>query len=110
MSDTYFDIDDHKADPMIADWADAHAAGYTTDLERANKALLRADLCSTIIAERGDDLDKAQAEAIMERVALAAAACATACRIGDGYFAEQFANQANSEVVTLTSFDYVNVA
>jgi hypothetical protein len=106
---THFDIDDHKADPMIADYMAAREQGIVTPLEIANNALLRADLALTIVTERGDDLDKAQAEAVIERVALAASACAKATRIGDDHFAVEFAKQANSEVLVLTSFDYVNV-
>lgn len=109
MSATHFDIDDHKADPMLAEYMSARENGKRTSLEIANSALLRADLALTIVAERGDDLDKAQAEAVIERVALAASACATATRIGDDHFAAEFAKAANSEVLLLTNFDYVNV-
>lgn len=97
---------------------DAHVDTYLIDYvtsgiegphERANQALMRADLALTIISERGDDLDRAQAEAIIDRVALAAAACATAVRIDRPELADEFAKQANSEVLVLTNFDYVNV-
>lgn len=105
---THFDIDDHKADPYMVEFMAARESGKRTPLETANNALLRADLALTIVAERGDDLDKAQAEAVIERVALAASACATATRIGSE-LASEFAKQASSEVLVLTNFDYVNV-
>lgn len=110
MATTYFNIDDHKADPMIAAWHSVHATGLETDLEQANKALIRADLARVIVGEHGDDLDVAQAEAVCERVALAASACAKAQKRGELRLAHEFSKVAQSEVLVLTAFDYVNVA
>jgi hypothetical protein len=109
MANATFDIDAHSADPYLSDWYADHAAGKPTTLEEANHALLKADLAATIIGERGDDLDKAQAEAIIERAALAASACARAVRADRPDLASAFAKQANSEALVLSSFSYVNV-
>lgn len=102
-------ISDHKDDPMISAWYSVHASGQETDLERANAALVRADLYRSTIETHGDDLDKAQAEAVCERVALAASACAKAQSIGELRLAHEFANAAQSETLILSTFDYVNV-
>lgn len=102
-------INYHQDDPYMVDWYAVYAQGGTTPLERANQALIRADLAAVIVSERGDDLDKAQAAAVCERVALAASACAKAERIGSPELAQAFSETACSEALILATFDYVNV-
>lgn len=109
MSNATFDIDAHSADPYMSDWYAAYAQGKATPLEEANEALRKADIARTIIAEQGDDLDKAQAEAIIERVALAASATAKAQRAERPELATAFSASAKSEALVLSTFDYVNV-
>lgn len=102
-------INDNQTDPYMADWYKVYAQGGTTPLERANAALSRADLAAVIVSEQGDDLDQAQAEAVCERVALAASACAKAERIGSAELAQAFSETACTEALVLSTFDYVNV-
>lgn len=103
-------INDHKDDPYLSDWYGVYALGETTPLERANHALMQADLAAVVASERGDDLDKAQAEAICERVALAASACALAERIDKPELAKRFSETAQSEALVLSTFDYSTAA
>lgn len=102
------DVARHDYDAYTSDYfATVTASGAPTDLERANSALLKADFLRAQIDTHGDDLDKAQAEAVCERCALAASACAKAVSQGRLELASAFANQANSETLILSTFDYV---
>lgn len=89
-------INDNQTDPYMADWYKVYAQGGTTPLERANQALICADLAAVIVSEQGDDLDKAQAEAVCER-------------IGEDKLAKRFSEAARSEALILSNFDYVNI-
>lgn len=103
------DINDHHDDPMLKGFCERRDKGEASPHDRANAALRTADLAALAVAEQGDDLDRVQAEAIMERVALAASATAKAERIGEVDMAERFAQTAESEVLDLSAFPFVNV-
>lgn len=103
------DINDHHDDPMLSDFCARRDARQASPHDRANAALRTADLAVLAVAEQGDDLDRAQAEAVVERVALAASACARAERLGEEALAEAFAQTAESEVLDLSAFPFVNV-
>lgn len=102
------DIDDHRSDPMLAEFAERRAQGSASPLDRANTALLNASQAATLLSE-GDDTVKADAASKLERVALAAQAVAIAERQGDKALANEFAKVAESEALVLDTFDYVKV-
>lgn len=102
------DVGRHDYDAYTSDYFASAVNGPTT-LEVANNALSRADWLRCQIDTHGDDLDKAQAEAVCERVALAASATAAAVKQGRFELASAFAKQANSETLILSGFDYVNI-
>jgi hypothetical protein len=107
---TTSDVARHDTDAYTNDYYVAASSGHVQPLEFANTALFWADRNRSVIDTHGDDLDKAQAEAVCERVALAASACAAAVKQGRLELANAFANQANSEALVLSAFDYVNVS
>lgn len=102
-------IDDHHDDPYLADFTARRDAHLPSPHDRANAALAKVDLGLLAVKEQGDDLDQAQAEAIVERVALAASACAKATRVGEDRLALEFARVAEGEALVLSAFKYVNV-
>jgi ABC-type enterochelin transport system substrate-binding protein len=102
------DIDDNKADPMLAEFTARRKEGSASPLDRANTALLNASQVVTLLSE-GDDTVQADAQSKVERVALAAQAVAIAERQGDQALAASFAKVAESEALVLDTFDYVKV-
>lgn len=106
---TTVDVARHDTDAYTIDYFTTAAQGRMTDLERANLALAQADWARVQADTHGDDLDKAQAAAACERVALAASACGKASRIGSDDLASLFADKAHEEALVLSTFDYVNV-
>jgi hypothetical protein len=103
-------IDDHYGDAYLSDFVERKESGDVSPLERANAALLNADLARLRVEAQGDDLDKAQAQSVCERVAMAASACARAERIGSSGLADAFAKAANSEALVLSTLPYTDVS
>lgn len=100
------DIDKHRDDPMLQEFTERRDSGQAGPLDRANAALLRADQAAAIFTGSGDDCDREQVEALLDRVALAVSACGLAVRKGEpASVALAFAKMAESEAVTLDSYD-----
>ena len=102
------DIDDHKDDPYMVEFTERRAQGSASPLDRANTALLNAQQSACVQSE-GDDCDRERAEALVDRVALAASAVAIAERQGDEALAAEFAKVAESEALVLDGFAYIKV-
>ena len=102
------DIDNHKDDDYLREFTERRAQGTASPLDRANTALLNAQQSACLQSE-GDDCDRERAQALVDRVALAASAVAIAERQGDKALAAEFAKVAESEALVLDGFAYVKV-
>jgi hypothetical protein len=108
------DIDKAEKDPMLVEFTERRSEGSASPLDRANAALLRADQAASIFTGGADDqaLTVRQGEGtcsgvqgLLDRVALATAACGLAERKGEPAVADAFAKVAEREAVTLDSYD-----